>query len=76
MQLHLKTRVTRLSAIIRILDLNLPIYNLVWYKGVVSLLHEASLVGSTEVFVLRALLVVSSVVRFGISSKIFKRIIK
>ncbi|KAH0715068.1 hypothetical protein KY284_007973 [Solanum tuberosum] len=68
--LHLRTRV---STMVRILELSLPILREVWCKGVVSLLPRPCVLGTTQVFVVRAPLVVSSVVRLGISCESVQR---
>ena len=65
-----------MSTIVGILYLNIPSYKLEWGKWVVILLHAVSVVVSTLVFVMRAPLVISSVVRFRISYEIVTRIIK
>lgn len=57
--LHLRTRI---STVVKILDLNLHIHRVVWSKVVVSLLPAPSLIKTTLVFVVSAPLVVSSVV--------------
>ena len=64
--LHLKTKVITMVRIPRVSELNLSILKTVWHKGVVSLLHVLSVIGTTQVFVVRALLVVSSVIRIVI----------
>uniref|UniRef100_A0A0V0GSX2 Putative ovule protein n=1 Tax=Solanum chacoense TaxID=4108 RepID=A0A0V0GSX2_SOLCH len=61
--LHLRTRV---STMVRILELSLPILRAVWRKGVVSLLPAPSVVGTIQVCVVRDPLVVSIVARLGI----------
>ena len=46
-------------------ELNRHIHNVVWRKGVVSLMSTQSVVETTPVFIVRAPLVVSSAVRLG-----------
>ena len=52
---------------VKIPELNLHIHKVVWRKGVVSLLPTLSVVGTTQVLVVRPPPVVSSVARMGIS---------
>ena len=62
--LHLRMKV---SYIIRSSKLNLLIIKVNWNKWVVSLLHKPSLVGTTQVLVMRDPVVVSTVIKMGIS---------
>lgn len=68
---HLRTNV---STMVRVLELNLFIHMVVWRKVVESLLPTSSVVGTTLVFLVRALPVVLCVVRPGISCKSVQRI--
>ena len=63
-KLHLGTKV---STIVRIPELNLFIFIVVWRKGVVNLLLLPNVVGTIQVLIKRAPLVVSCVVIMGIS---------
>ncbi|KAG5585316.1 hypothetical protein H5410_045750 [Solanum commersonii] len=62
-QLHLRTKVSTIVRIPRVSELNLPIFKAGLHKGVVSLLHELSLVGTTHGYVVMAPLVILSGVR-------------
>ena len=62
--LHLRKKV---SYIIRSSKLNLLIIKVKWHKWVVSLLHEPSLVGTTQVLDMRDPVIVSTVIKMGIS---------
>ena len=62
--MHLRIKV---SYIIRSSKLNMFITKVKWHRWVVSLLHEPILVGTTQVLVMRDPLIVSTVIRMGIS---------
>ena len=71
--LHPDTEVNLMFRIRRTSGLDQHNLRVVWRKGVVSLLYAPNVVGTTQVFVERAPLVVSSVVRMDISCESVQR---
>ena len=61
---------SRMSTMVKIGDLNMHNHSVVWHKGVVSFLPAPSVVKTTLTIVVRATLVVLSVVTPGISFEI------